>query len=108
MSRSDDLARVLDVKAEDAPLFARCVNRLLGDTFVLREFDRDDYYFLRRYQEQVTAYLELAGWDLVHDPVGNVYGVVNRFGTNRRNLKRLESELLLVLALAYLEQRAQL
>ncbi len=106
MDKSAILARALDLKDEERPLFARCVNRLLGETFLARQFDRDDYYTLRRWEVAVRAYLDLTDWELIHDPVGHVFQAVNRHDSNRRALKRLESELLLVCCLAYLEGRA--
>ena len=102
------LDRLTSLPDEERRMLARCLNRLFGHTFILRRFDRDEYYFVRKYQEGVRAYLDLADWDLLHDDLNQVFQAVNRHDTNRRNLTRLESELLLVLCLSYLEQQAEL
>lgn len=106
MSAADALARVLGLPDTDRAAFAQAVNRLLADTFILRDYDRATYTLLRRYQEQATAVLDLLDWTLVHDGLGHIFQARNRHDANRRPLKRLESELLVLLCLTYLEQRS--
>ena len=102
------LSTLANLPDDERRLLARCLNRLLGHTFLLRRFDRDEYYFVRKYQEAIRAYLDLADWDLVHDDLNQVFQAVNRHDANRRTFNRLESELLLVLCLSYLERQAEL
>lgn len=86
----------------------RCLNLLLERTFVLQRYDKDAYYFIRKYQAAIQDYLNLADWELRHDDLHQIFQAVNRHDANRRDLTRLESELLLVLCLIYLEQSAEL
>jgi hypothetical protein len=102
------LLRALDLRDEEHREFAACLNHLLAETFLLRRFDAERYAFARRHQEALAAVLNLADWELIHDPAGQFYQALNRSESNRRPLKRLESELVLILCLSYLEQRATL
>jgi hypothetical protein len=102
------LLHTLGLKESEQETFGRCLNRLLGETFILREYDREDYYFIQRHREVISAYLNLAQWDLVQDPLGQIFQAINRQESNRRNLKRLETELLLLFCICYLEQRSEL
>ncbi len=105
---ADRLGALAALPEDERRTLSRCLNLLLGHTFILRRSDRDEYYFIRRYQEAIQSYLDLADWDLLHDDLNQVFQAVNRHDTNRRNLTRLESELLLVLCVSYLEQQAEL
>lgn len=58
---------------QERQMLARCINRLLDETFILRQFERDEYYFVRRHQDALRAYLELADWELVHDDLNKSF-----------------------------------
>lgn len=105
---SSTLLHELGIKESEQEVFAHCLNRLLGETFILREYDREDYYFIQRHREIISVYLNLIQWELVQDPLGQVFQAINRQESNRRNLKRLETELLLLFCICYLEQRSEL
>jgi hypothetical protein len=102
----NSLLQILGLRESEQELFARCLNRLFGETFILREYDREDYYFIQRHQEAIAGYLSLAQWDLVQDPLGQVFQAINRQESNRRNLKRLETELLLMFCICYLRYQS--
>lgn len=102
------LFRQLGIRESEQETFARCLNRLLGETFIVREFDREDYYFIQRHREAIKTYLNAAQWDLLEDPLERAFQAINRQGRNRRNLKRLETELILMFAISYLEQSREL
>ncbi len=105
-----NLIKALNLKEDERMAFGRCINRLLAETFIIRKFeaDKDDYYFIRKYLDQFTAFFDLMDWDLRHDELGAIFQIVNRHRDNLRSLTLRESELLLLLCLTYEEQRALL
>ena len=105
LTSRDELCNAFGLDSAQALVFSRIVNRLLADTFILYDLDHDEYHFLRQHEKSVRLYLDLMDWDLRHDEVNRVYQVINRHGDNRRSLKLLESEFLVVLTLAYLEKQ---
>ena len=102
------LDTLLSIQENERRLLAKCLNQLFDETFILRRSDAEAYYFIRKYQDVVRNYLDLMDWDLIHDDLHQIFQAVNRHGANRRSLNRLESELLLILCISYLEQEAEL
>lgn len=100
-----ELLNVLNIQEKDRVPFATYVNKFFAETFITYQFERDEYYFIRKYQDQFTAYFSLADWELRHDELGRVFQIVNRHNQNRRALTQRESELLLLLCLTYEEKR---
>lgn len=90
-------------------LFAEAVRRLLSDGLVWRE-DEDDrkvYNFLARRGDLVKQYLGVCGWQVhLNEPL-RIYSVTHTEGAHRRRLNKKTTIWLLLLRLAYAEQREQ-
>ena len=102
-----ELLKILNIQERDRVTFASYVNKFFADTFITHQLDSDEYFFIRKYQDQFTAYFSLADWELRHDELGRVFQIVNRHEQNRRALTQRESELLLLLCLTYEEKRQE-
>ena len=90
--------------------FRQHANKLLNDCFILKECadTKNSYYFILKEKELFTAFFELLGYDLI---VSEEYGLItlnNSFGTGRIRLRLLDSILLLLLRLVYIEERKKL
>jgi hypothetical protein len=101
----DEVRKALDLDENELRSFSRVINRLLANTFLIYEFDHDEYYFLYHHERAARLYLDMMDWDLRHNEIDRVYQAVNRYGDNRRQLRLLESEFLAVLCLAYMERQ---
>ena len=95
---------------KDKDEFARICNKLLSHCFLCKRNERtkSDYYFILKYKEKFSAYLEVLGYRL---EINEDYGVVqltNPQQYNRYNLKLMESILLLILRILYDEKKREL
>ena len=95
---------------KDKDEFARICNKLLSHCFLCKrnEKTKGDYYFILKYKEKFSTYLEVLGYRL---EINEDYGVVqltNPQQYNRYNLKLLESILLLILRILYDEKKREL
>jgi hypothetical protein len=86
--------------------FPRVVNRLLGQSFVYQdvEADKEDYYFIHRYQPAFEAALGLAGFQLRHDDYHRIFQVTSQFGYARAHYHLDESLMIVVLRKLYEER----
>lgn len=90
--------------------FKIAANKLLNNCFILKKKDdtRNDYIFIVQNKELFIEYFELLGYTI---EINEMYGVValsNMYGTGRLRLKKIESVVLLILRLLYLEKRKEL
>lgn len=90
--------------------FRKAANKLLNNCFVLKKKDdtRNDYIFIVQNKPLFKEYFELLGYDI---EINEMYGVValsNLYGSGRLRLKKIESIILLILRLLYIEKRKEL
>jgi hypothetical protein len=90
--------------------FRIAANKLLNNCFVLKkkEDTRNDYIFIVQNKDLFKEYFELLGYNI---EINEMYGVValsNSYGSGRLRLKKIESIILLILRLLYIEKRKEL
>ena len=69
---------------------------------------RKDYVFILQHKEYFQEYFDLLGYELKINENSGVIGLVNYNGTGRLRLKKIESILLLIFRLLYIEKRKEL
>ncbi|MCQ2526736.1 MAG: DUF4194 domain-containing protein [Lachnospiraceae bacterium] len=87
--------------------FKSTANKLLNECFILKK-NKDtvsDYNFILNYKEYFTSLFEILGYELVLQEEHGVIGINNPAGTGRIHLKKIESIILLILRLLYIEER---
>lgn len=94
----------------DKDEFKRICNKLLSSCFLCKGSitNRTEYYFVLKYKEQLTKYLEVLGCRL---DINEEYGVIhltNPQNYNRLNLKLFESIILLILRILFDEKKREL
>ena len=90
--------------------FRIVANKLLNTCFILKrkEDTRDDYFYIIQNKKYFVDYFDLLGYSIdVNESLG-VISIRNDFGTGRLRLKKIESILLLILRLLYVEKRKEL
>ena len=90
--------------------FRSAANKLLGECFLLKKHKdtASDYNYILNNKDAFVEYFEILGYDLIIDEQNGVIGLNNPAGTGRIHLKKIESVLLLILRLLYIEKRKQL
>jgi len=90
--------------------FRQAANKLLNHCFVLKkkEDTRNDYLFIVQHKEVFSRYFDLLGYRIELNETQGVAGLSNLHGTGRLRLKKIESILLLILRLLYVEKRKEL
>ena len=90
--------------------FRSAANKLLGECFVLKRHKDtvSDYNYILNNKEAFKVFFELLGYDLIVDEQNGVIGLNNPTGTGRLHLKKIESILLLILRLLYIEKKKEL
>lgn len=87
--------------------FKATANKLLNECFILRK-NKDtasEYNFILNYRDYYISLFEILGYDLVIQEEQGVIGINNPAGTGRIHLKKIESIILLILRLLYIEER---
>ena len=103
-----EIANVFDQVSKEK--FRSAANKLLGECFLLRK-NKDtasEYNYILNNKEAFSEYFEILGYELVWDEPNGVVGLNNPMGSGRIHLKKIESVLLLILRLLYIEKRKQL
>ena len=95
---------------KDKDEFKRIGNRLLSTCFICKgnQTSRSDYYFVLKYKEKFSEFLEVLGYRL---EINEEYGVIqltNPQNYNHLNLKLYESIILLILRILYDEKKREL
>ena len=90
--------------------FRQYANKLLNECFILKECTdtKNCYYFILKEKNLFTSFFSLLGYDIV---VNEEYGMIalnNSFGTGRIRLRLLDSIILLLLRLIYIEEKKKL
>lgn len=90
--------------------FSHAANKLLGDCFLLKKHKdtTSEYNYILNNREAFSEFFGIIGYELIIDEQNGVIGLNNPSGTGRIHLKKLESVLLLILRLLYIEKRKQL
>ncbi len=90
--------------------FRVAANKLLNSCFVLKkkEDTRTEYIFILQNKELFLEYFDLLGYQIEINENQGVIALVSISGTGRLRLKKLESILLLLLRLLYIEKRKEL
>ncbi len=87
--------------------FKATANKLLNECFIIKK-NKDtvsEYNFILNYRDYFISLFDVLGYELVIQEDQGVIGINNPAGTGRIHLKKIESMLLLILRLLYIEER---
>ena len=87
--------------------FKTTANKLLNECFIIKK-NKDttsEYNFILNYRDYFVSLFDVLGYELVIQEDQGVIGINNPAGTGRIHLKKIESMLLLILRLLYIEER---
>lgn len=90
--------------------FRTAANKLLNNCFILKKKDstHNDYVFITQHKSMFDEYFDLLGYKLeVYEDYGFI-ALSSASGTGRLRLKKIESIILLILRLLYIEKRKEL
>lgn len=90
--------------------FRATANKLLNECFIIKK-NKDtisDYNFILNYRDYFISLFDVLGYELVIQEDQGVIGINNPAGTGRIHLKKIESMLLLILRLLYIEERKKI
>lgn len=90
--------------------FRSATNKLLNNCFILKkkEDTRNDYIFIVQNKDFFNEYFDLLGYCVEINEMQGVVALVNVNGTGRLRLRKIESIILLILRLLYIEKRKEL
>lgn len=90
--------------------FRQVINRLLNECYILKRAKEttSDYRFIKENAEVFEGILDLLGYELIIRDDQGVITINNPAGTGRLHLSKLESILLLILRLLYIEKMKEL
>jgi len=90
--------------------FRVAANKLLNNCFIIKkkEDTRNDYIFIVQNKNLFIEYFDLLGYKLEINDIQGVVALTSINGTGRLRLKKIESILLLILRLLYIEKRKEL
>jgi len=90
--------------------FRATANKLLNSCFVIKkkEDTRNDYIFILQNKELFVEYFNLLGYKIDINENQGVVALSNISGTGRLRFKKIESIILLILRLLYIEKRKEL
>lgn len=90
--------------------FRSAANKLLNHCFLIkrREDMRNDYVFVVQNKRLFDEYFDLLGYELRVNESSGVIGLLSLTGTGRLRLKKIESVLLLILRLLYIEKKKEI
>lgn len=90
--------------------FRSAANKLLNHCFIIkrREDMRNDYVFVVQNKRLFDEYFDLLGYELRVNESSGVIGLLSLTGTGRLRLKKIESVLLLILRLLYIEKKKEI
>ncbi len=90
--------------------FRATANKLLNECFIIKK-NKDtvsEYNFILNYRDYFVSLFDVLGYELVIQEEQGVIGINNPAGTGRIHLKKIESVLLLILRLLYIEERKKI
>lgn len=90
--------------------FKVAANKLLNNCFIIKkkEDTRNDYIFIIQNKELFIEYFDLLGYKVEINDMQGVVTLTNINGLGRLRLKKIESIILLILRLLYIEKRKEL
>lgn len=90
--------------------FRISANKLLNNCFIVKkkEDTRNDYIFIVQNKEHFIEYFDLLGYKIEINETQGVVALTSINGTGRLKLKKIESIILLILRLLYIEKRKEL
>lgn len=90
--------------------FRIAANKLLNKCFILKkkEDTRNDYIFIVQNKEVFVEYFDLLGYTVEIKEMEGVISLISLFGTGRLGLRKIESIVLLILRLLYIEKVKEL
>ncbi|MBZ9689782.1 DUF4194 domain-containing protein [Clostridium estertheticum] len=90
--------------------FRVAANKLLNNCFIIKkkEDTRNDYIFIIQNKDIFIEYFDLLGYKIEINDIQGVVALTSVSGTGRLRLKKIESIILLILRLLYIEKRREL
>jgi hypothetical protein len=90
--------------------FRVAANKLLNNCFIIKKKDdtRNDYIFIIQNKNLFIEYFDLLGYKIEINEMQGVVALTSVSGTGRLRLKKIESIILLILRLLYIEKRREL
>lgn len=90
--------------------FRVAANKLLNNCFIIKkkEDTRNDYIFIIQNKDLFIEYFDLLGYKIEINDMQGVVALTSVSGTGRLRLKKVESVILLILRLLYIEKRKEL
>lgn len=90
--------------------FRITANKLLNKCFIIKkkEDTRSDYIFILQHKTIFDEYFDLLGYKIEINETHGVVALNNIEGTGRLGLKKIESIILLIIRLLYIEKRKEL
>lgn len=96
------------LKDTEKVVFSKVVNKLLGETFLVKEKteDKDDFYFFCENLALFTNYFAIIDYEVVYDKYNNVCYIRKQENKYREKLTKFDTALILILRqLYYLKRR---
>lgn len=89
--------------------FARIINKLLNETFIIRNKDRDynDYYFISDNKSLFEAYLVLIDYELSIDRINEIIYIKTTENRNREKMNLFDTVLILVFRMLYYKKKKE-
>lgn len=94
--------------------FKAVANRLLNNCFVVKnkqganKESRADYFFILQHKKEFSDYFEMLNYGILFDEIQCVIGLKNLQGTGRIQLNKIESIILLILRILFLQKKNDL
>lgn len=94
--------------------FKAVANRLLNNCFVVKnkqganKESRADYFFILQHKKEFSDYFEMLNYEILFDEIQCVIGLKNLQGTGRIQLNKIESIILLILRILFLQKKNDL
>lgn len=90
--------------------FRQYANKLLNECFIVKSCPdtKAAYYFLLKEKDTVRSFFDLLGYEVTINEELGVIAIDNTYGTGRIRLRIIDSIVLLLIRLIYIEQRKKL
>ena len=113
MNRADNakqfLQEYLMLKDSEKTIFSRIVNKLLGESFLVKEKqeDRDDFYFVCGNLSLFVYYFAIIDYEVVHDKYNEVCYIKKQEIKYRERLTKFDTVIILILRKLYYLKRKE-
>ena len=90
--------------------FKLAANKLLNKCFIIKkkEDTRNEYIFILQHKDLFNEYFDLLGYKIEINETHGVVALTNTEGRGRHQFKKIESIILLIIRLIYIEKRKEL